>query len=282
MADGVVIVDLAGVIRFANPAAARLFGRSLDYLIGTPLGTPAIAGDVAEIEVLRAGGKIVNVELRVVDTDWDGARARLASLRDITDRKRAQEHAVQIERERGARAEAEAANQAKSEFLTTMSHELRTPLNAIIGYSELLEMEIAGSLTPEQQHHIARIRTSGRHLLGLVNEVLDLAKVEAGQLTLNPGTGRVREVVDGAVAVTHSLAESRNIRLGVRVRGSADAMYDGDEDRVHRQILVNLVNNAVKFTPAGGAIAIADCGVTTHPGRGSRGCEAAIAGRISV
>src|SRR4051812_31701301 len=163
MADGVVIVDMMGVIRFANPAAAQLFGRPVASLVGTALGSPAIAGDVAEIEVVRQGGGVVNVELRVVDTDWDGERARLASLRDITDRKRAQDHAIQLERERSARAEAEAANQAKSDFLATMSHELRTPLNAIIGYSELLDMEISGALSESQRHHIDRIRRSGRH-----------------------------------------------------------------------------------------------------------------------
>src|SRR4051812_15375241 len=86
MADGVVIVDMGGVIRFANPAAAHLFGRTAAFLIGTPLGSPAISGDVAEIEVVRPGGGTINVELRVVDTDWDGSSARLASLRDITDR----------------------------------------------------------------------------------------------------------------------------------------------------------------------------------------------------
>ena len=226
-------------------------------------GPPAIAGDVAEVEVVRQGGGVVNVELRIVDTDWDGERARLASLRDITDRKRAQEHAIQLERERSARAEAEAASRAKSDFLATMSHELRTPLNAIIGYSELLDMEIAGALSESQRHHIDRIRRSGRHLLGLVNEVLDLAKVEAGQLTLEIGHGQVHRTVEGALAVIQQLAESQGIQLEWRYHCAEDAVYHGDENRV-RQILVNLLNNAVKFTPAGGQI-ILECGITTQP-----------------
>jgi signal transduction histidine kinase len=263
MADGVVIVSLDGVIEFANPAAAHLFGRPVTQLVGTPLGSPAIAGDVAEIEVVRPEGGTIAVELRIVDTDWDGDRARLASLRDITDRKRAQEHAAQLERERIARAEAEAANQAKSDFLATMSHELRTPLNAIIGYSDLLDLEIAGSLTPDQRHHIVRIRTSGRHLLGLVNEVLDLAKVEAGQLTLQPGIAHVGHAVDGALAVIQTLAESRGIQLTALYLDGTESAYEGDEDRV-RQILVNLLNNAVKFTPPAGRITV-ECGRTTRP-----------------
>src|SRR6185312_14568026 len=96
----------------------------------------------------------------------------------------------QLERERAARAEAEAASQAKTEFLAMMSHELRTPLNAVIGYAELLDLGIAGPLAAEQRHQLSRIRTSGRHLLGLVNEVLDLAKIEAGRLSVHTRTAR--------------------------------------------------------------------------------------------
>src|SRR5215216_3163036 len=138
MADGVVVVGFDGVIRFANPAAEQLFGRSADELTQTEFGFPAVTGDTAEIDVVRPGGGTVLAELRVVETEWEGEPSRLVSLRDITDRKRAEERAAQLDRERVARAEAEAANHAKSQFLAIMSHELRTPLNAVIGYSELL------------------------------------------------------------------------------------------------------------------------------------------------
>src|SRR5919198_3312907 len=169
MADGVVIVGLDGRIRFTNPSAERLFGRPASELTGADLGFPSISGDTTEIEVVRPKGHTVTAELRLVDIDWEGDPARLISLRDITDRKRAEERAVQLERERVARAEAEATSQAKSEFLATMSHELRTPLNAVIGYSELLGLGIAGELNAEQQQQVIRIRDSARHLLGLVN-----------------------------------------------------------------------------------------------------------------
>src|SRR5205085_1668944 len=122
----------------------------------------------AEIEVVRPHGVVVSAELRVVDIEWDGQPARLISLRDVTDRKRAEERSLQLDHERVARAEAEAASQAKSEFLAMMSHELRTPLNAVIGYSELLNLDIAGPLTQAQRQQIGRIHASGRHLLGLV------------------------------------------------------------------------------------------------------------------
>lgn len=263
MADGIVIADREGVIRFANPAAERIFGRSTSTLEGVSIGTPAAAGESAEIEVVRPGGEIVAAELRVVDIDWDENATRLISIRDITDRKRAEDRAAQLDSERIARAEAEAASQAKSDFLAVMSHELRTPLNAVIGYADLLDLGIAGALNAEQRHQVARIRTSGRHLLGLVNEVLDLSKVEAGALSLQPTVARVGQTADAALALIQPLAESRGIRLSLHCLGDTDAMYEGDEDRV-RQVLVNLLNNAVKFTEPGGSVSM-ECGVATQP-----------------
>jgi signal transduction histidine kinase len=263
MADGIVIVGLDGVIRFANPAAESMFGRPASELEGTSLGFPVVSGETAGIEVVRPGGGSIAAELRVVDTDWEGEAVRLLSLRDITDRKRAEERAAQLERERIARAEAEAANHAKSEFLAVMSHELRTPLNAVIGYAELLDLGIAGPVTAEQRQQISRIRASGRHLLGLVSEVLDLAKVEAGRLSLQHGVGRVRAAADAALALVQPVAESRGITLSTEYADSTDATYEGDEDRV-RQILINLVNNAVKFTEAGGSVCIRS-GITKQP-----------------
>jgi signal transduction histidine kinase len=255
MADGIVIVGLDGVIRFSNPAAQQLFGRSDAQLIGTHLGYPALSGESAEIELMRPGGESVSVELRVVDIEWEGDVARLASLRDVTDRKRAEEHAAQLEEERLARAEAETANRTKSEFLAMMSHELRTPLNAVIGYTELLQLEIPGPLTEEQRTHVTRILTSARHLLGLVNEVLDLARVDAGRLSLDRSTARADHAIDAAIAVIQPMAEARGVSIILDRAGSADALYEGDETRV-RQILVNLLSNAVKFTDPGGRITI--------------------------
>ena len=263
MADGVVVVSFDGAIRFANPAAEQLLGRSAEELMETQFGFPAVVGETAEIDVVRPGGGIVSAELRVVETDWEGELAHVVSLRDVTDRKRAEERAAQLDRERVARAEAEAASHAKSQFVAMMSHELRTPLNAVIGYSELLDLGIAGQLSDDQRHQISRILSASRHLLSLVNEVLDLSRIEAGRLTVHSNLGRAGQTADAAIGIVQSAAEERGIELTAHCLGDVDAVYEGDEDRI-RQILVNLLNNALKFTARGGRVSI-DCGVTSRP-----------------
>lgn len=251
--DGIVVASLDGMIQFANPAAERLFGRRSPQLCGSPLGFPAVAGESAEIEILRPGGSTVAAELRVVETDWAGEPARLVTLRDITDRKRAEERAEQLEKERVARAQAEAANTAKSEFLAIMSHELRTPLNAVIGYADLLDFGIGGKLSVEQRNHVGRIAASGRHLLSLVNEVLDLSKIEAGAFSPQLDVADAEATAKAAINLVQQLAEAKGVALKLQPVDGADVAYCGDEDRV-RQVLLNLLNNAVKFTPAGGRI----------------------------
>jgi PAS domain S-box-containing protein len=257
--DGIVIINGDGVIRWGNEAAEELFGRSSDDLCGRNLGFPVVAGESAEVEIMRTGRPPVTVELRVVNTEWESGPALLVSLRDVSDRKRAEERAAMLNRERAARSEAEAASHAKSQFLALMSHELRTPLNAVIGYAELLDLGIGGPLSDGQRRQVARIRLSGQHLLGLVNEVLDLARVEAGRLTLHQGIGDSRRVIDGALTLVLPIAQGHEIALTSTAPSDCDMTFEGDEDRV-RQILVNLLNNAIKFTPAGGRVHV-ECGV---------------------
>jgi signal transduction histidine kinase len=154
-----------------------------------------------------------------------------------------------------ARAAATAANAAKSDFLATMSHELRTPINAIIGYTELLEREIFGPIAAEQRPHLARITSSAKHLLGLINEVLDLAKVESGTLELQEERGLVGDTVDSALALIQPQAMAKGLALSTVWNDSRDSFYFGDPQRV-RQILTNLLANAVKFTDRGGRITV--------------------------
>ena len=255
--DGIVVVDRIGMIRFANPAAARLFDRHSKDLVGSEFGFPVVVGETTEIDIVqRGGGGVVYAELRVVETEWDDEPGmQLISLRDITDRKHAQERAQQLAYEREARLEAEAASKAKSEFLAIMSHELRTPLNAVLGYSELLEMGIAGPITEKMRDQIGRIRVSGTHLLSLVNDILDLAKVEAGRLQVSSGPASAAGTLAAAIALIQPQAAARNLELEVVPPPDPSPIYRGDDERA-RQILVNLLSNAVKFTAPGGKIRV--------------------------
>ena len=163
-----------------------------------------------------------------------------------------------------ARAIAESANQSKSDFLATMSHEIRTPINAIIGYTQLLEMGIAGPVNEEQDAQLERIGASGKHLLALIEDILDLSKIEAGRLVVGSAPGVAGAVVDSALALIRPQAAAKGILLSAECEGRRGASFLGDEQRV-QQVLVNLLSNAVKFTPPGGRIAVSCAAVERLP-----------------
>jgi signal transduction histidine kinase len=149
----------------------------------------------------------------------------------------------------------EAANRHKSEFLANMSHELRTPLNAIIGFSEVLQEKLFGELNEKQAEYTDDILTSGRHLLSLINEILDLSKVEAGRMELELAPFDLPLAIDNARTFVRERAVKHGITLDVDVDDRLGE-YVGDERKI-KQILLNLLSNAVKFTPEGGRISIA-------------------------
>ena len=187
--------------------------------------------------------------------DDDGTLLGFAKVtRDLTARRAAdallQAAAESAER---ARADAVAASAAKSGFLATMSHEIRTPINAVIGYHELLALELDGPLTAGQRGHLARASASARHLLGLVSEVLDFSRLEAEQVSLRHSVLRLGDVVAAALDLVAPQARARGLDLADAVSGAAAGLAAwGDEARV-RQVLVNLLANAIKFTAAEGA-----------------------------
>lgn len=212
-----------------------------------------------ELPVILSRGLEEQSEQRYVDfiyyplRDVDGQSSGVvAHGSDVT------EHVLAREEARRARAEAEEANRAKSQFLANMSHEIRTPINAIIGYTDLLEMGIAGAVTEGQRTQLQRVRTSSQHLLMLIEDILDLAKVEAGRMDVEQERVGALQTVAAALALVGPQADKRGIRIENPCVDDTATVYIGDEDRV-RQILVNLLSNAVKFTEPGGTVEVT-CG----------------------
>ena len=161
----------------------------------------------------------------------------------------------ELEREQSRSSRLDLASRHKSEFLANMSHELRTPLNAIIGFSEVILGGMAGPVADNQREFIGDIRESGRHLLSLINDILDLSKIEAGRMELHLGTFDVAMAIDNAMVLVRGRADRQGVRLETSLGGNV-AQCEGDE-RKFKQILLNLLTNAVKFTPAGGTVRLA-------------------------
>ncbi len=146
----------------------------------------------------------------------------------------------------------EVANKHKSEFLANMSHELRTPLNAIIGFSEVLLEKLFGEVNDKQEDYLKDIYTSGKHLLGLINDILDLSKVEAGRMDLEPSQFDLPSALSNALILVRERAQRHNVTLHLDVDPALTSVTA--DERKLKQILVNLLTNAVKFTPDGGRI----------------------------
>jgi PAS domain S-box-containing protein len=179
--------------------------------------------------------------------------------RDLSERKEAEDRAMADTRRI---AEVEASNRTKSEFLAAMSHELRTPLNAIGGYADLLRSDIAGKLTEQQKKYVERIGGSQRHLLSIINDLLNYSRIEAGKLEYHIGRVNVKQVLEAVTGMMEAPARLKGLTLDCKHIDSRFSVT-GDRPKIE-QIVINLVSNAVKFTPSGGRIRLdaEDCGQT--------------------
>lgn len=247
LTDAVVVVDGDDRVLFVNPAGERLLLRNASDMVGGPFDLPLDGGRPVEVELPDKSGRARTAEIRVVETAWDGKPARLASLRDITERKQA-ERAMQI-----AQQAAETANEMKSRFLANMSHELRTPLNSIIGFSEVIKEETFGAVGNERYRDYADdINHSGNHLLSLINDLLDLSKAEAGHYEFPDAEFALDDAVRESVRLVAPQAAAKSLTLETTIAYEGYRFLGGE--RQITQVIVNLLSNAIKFTPELGRI----------------------------
>jgi len=264
MPDAVVVVNGIGRIALVNRQAEVMFNYRARELVGGPLETllperfrpghgqrrerymasphtrPMGAG--LSLSGRRKGGEEFPVEISLSPLRTDLGQFGLSAIRDISERRRV-ERALEEKN-----LELERANKAKDRFLATMSHELRTPLNAIIGFAGILLMRLPGPLTVDQEKQLNMVQSSGKHLLSLINDLLDLAKIDSGGMQVQLVPLDCSALVEDVVTTLGPSASARGLKLQTRLPPSGMVMADR---RALQQILINLANNAIKFTERG-------------------------------
>lgn len=234
---------LAAAVRERDAANATLQDQAAELEAANSellRSTNALQEQTIELEQQAEEAQALSEELELSNEELNRAN------NDLEERSRIASAAEEVAR---------SASKAKSDFLAMMSHEIRTPINAVVGYSELLALGLSGPLTTEQSAQVERIQQSTRHLLQLVNEILDLAKIESGTLRVESGHGAVGNTVDLALDLVRTQADAKGITLLDLCDGTRSVKYVGDQDRV-RQIVLNLLSNAVKFTNPGGTVTV--------------------------
>jgi PAS domain S-box-containing protein len=278
--DAILQVDSSGVILLANRTAELVFGYSGDELIGMRVdalvpesarsrhpahrkgfeaaGVSRPMGMGLDLHAVRKDGTEFPVEISLSPNRTDDGINITAVIRDVTERKRTEQQIHSLEQSYTAELEArhkeaERVNQLKSEFIASVSHELRTPLHTIIGFAELLGEEGMGSLNEKQRRFVHHIQTDSEHLLGLINDVLDLSRIEAGGLVVRTETLSLQTAIMEAVNAIRPQASGKQVV--VREGRIPKTSVVADPLRV-RQILYNLLSNGVKFTDPGGEVVV--------------------------
>lgn len=261
VSDVIAVYTAEGTFRYISPSVFQLLGYAPDELLGQTAFCIIHADDHERVsrefsDAARAGAEAM-IEYRALtksgDVKWLEAKPRFRrddagiiveisdSVRDVTER-RSRETALQQ-----ARHEADLANKAKATFLANMSHEIRTPMNGVLGFAELL---LAGDLAEDQRKHVKLIAESGRAMMRLLNDILDISKIEAGQLQMAAAPFDLRHTLRGAVKLMEPAASTKGIEVSVKIDPLLPCFIDGDKLRL-RQIVLNLIGNATKFTDKG-------------------------------
>lgn len=267
--DGFVIINDAGRIDMVNPAVSSLFGYSEGELLQQPvsmllpeeerrqhdhylthsdLHAPKIIHRTRSLQGRRKDGSLFPLELTVSPMQFGHRKFFIGVIRDISERHQYQQELIR------AIQQAEQANQAKSEFLAKMSHELRTPLNAIIGFSQLLKME---DLDDSQRESVSMIESSGNHLLSLINDVLDLSRIESGYMTLSVEDVAVRSIIDNLLPLIQVQLSQLSLQLDTDYPPNIDELFVKADYVKLKQVLLNLLSNASKYNRPHGYIRIA-------------------------